>query len=413
MQKQGGEPLLGNTRKSMHQGHTHRGPTTMHHPKSHGMGHSQSLQDRFSDSTPKEATSPPVIPTRLRHTEVALATILWLGFLPAAFFFDSPAVNCTMLAGIIGLMLHAWLTRPYFTEFEEEEEEEMMDMLNVPRPTVQAQEDTAKKDYHNKDVLEEGRLVYLLVVLASIVACCISFASGGSLVVHTWLAPTAADCSVANLAKLELEHARFQCSDGFVDLARRMTLAVFNSTWMESYADFYHIAPVYTTQPSGPGTARPIAWSVSKNYDLASDPCKGKGLCGLFASKYGFSSDNQHFMSMLNYSGDNAFNITGEEEQLPMVSLTNLADPEGKLVFLSIAGVAYVFALAGLLYAQCMMYAEKTSKLDVYGSRLCCGNAATASGYTPLTHDQDDDVGLSSTGFASGGAVPSEGSRSQ
>jgi hypothetical protein len=326
----------------------------------------------------------------VRHFEAALAILLWLVLLPAMLYLRSNIINCVIVALVIGLMLHAYSLRPYCVEFDDEEEEAMIMMSHPPsmmsNPVEHMNPGQSSRgvfDMSNKDTKEEWRLIGFVLLLLSTVGSSIAFSMGGSEALCSWLAPTASDCSIADLRRLQSNHSRFHCRDGFVDLSQRRSLLTKGGTMLKTYTE-HRIAPIYLQQPEQQDI--PVAWAVSKNLELSAEPCGKTGLCGLFASAASASSDKASFdklkrilhNDLVEAGASRAF----EEDSIPTVVLTNLADPEGKAVYSYVGLLFHLFVLFGLCNVQWLMFCEPESKIDASWS--ACGRCGNPESYDQL-----------------------------
>jgi len=310
---------------------------------------------------------PTLLPTKVRHLEAALATTLWLAFLPAAFYVGSGVLNTVILVLVIALAIHAYSMRPYCTELDEEEVEAMGEVIRTNEPVKAG----AYPGLAIKETSEEYRLVILIIVLLCTVGCSISFSMGGGQVVHQWLLPTAADCSMKDIAKIESTHPRFHCSDGFVDLAQQRSLMAVSGSLVKTYTA-YRIVPVYEKE-SPSKKDLPVAWAVSKNEKFTSAPCGGnrQGLCGIFIEKdplWHEAIDKANYKTLKKLASDEM--VKGgasdkfDQDSIPAVSLTNLANPNGRAIYLYMGGSFYIIVLIGLINTQKTMLMEPASKLD-------------------------------------------------
>lgn len=323
---------------------------------------------------------PTMMPTKTRHIEAAAATVLWIAFLPLTFFVGSDPLNCIMIILVIGLMIHAYTMRPYCTEFDEEEEEAMMEMVMSTEPKLASN----WPDLQTKETAEEWKLVGLVIALLCTVGSGIAFGNGGAEVFHTWRAPMATDCSVAELADLQGKYQRFGCHDGFVDLGQQRSLMVKGGSLVKTY-DMYRIAPVYTDQ-SPRSADLPIAWAVSKNLKLTKAPCGETGLCGIFTkNEDADKKDLENYKQLMKVAREAVVKAGAsekfDEDSIPSVILTSLVDPEGKTVYFYTGVIFYVVVLVGLLHTQRSMLIETPSKLD---SERIFGGSTPPGGYDQL-----------------------------
>jgi len=301
-----------------------------------------------------------ILPTKMRHVEAAASVLLWVALFPSMFYVGNTALNIVFLFLVITLMLHAYTMRPYCTEFDEEEEEAMMDIVMGTEKNAHLAEITTKEH------TEEFKLVGFLIIILCTVGCTTAFSMGGIDVFHSWFTKTATDCSVADLSKLQGTHARFHCSDGFVDLAQQRSVLTKGGSLVKTYTA-YRIAPVYShRQPSK--TDLPVAWTVSKNLKLTENPCGNNGLCGIFAPKESEPSDQASLKALKTVARDEVIKAGAsdkfDEDSIPAVVLTSLADPEGKAVYFYVGMFFYLVVLIGLCNIQRSMLFETPSKLD-------------------------------------------------
>lgn len=323
-----------------------------------------------------EPVRPTLLPTKVRHLEAACAIMLWIAYFPLMFFVHSDALNVCILVLVVFLMIHAYTMRPYCTEFDEDDEEAMMEMS--------LSNDAPQTPPMDKDSLEAWKLVGLLTILICTVGSIISFSMGGGDVLHSWLTIKKSGCSVAELAKLQNDFARFHCSDGFVDLNQQRSLMTKGGILVKTYTA-YRIAPVYLqNQPTK--TDLPVAWVVSKNQKLTEKPCGDDGLCGIFASKYGAESDQASYKALKTVARDEVIKAGAsdkfDQDSIPAVVLTSLVDPEGKASYFYVGILFYCIVLFGLCNTQSQWLREPASKLDA--DRICGVNRP---GYDQLNED--------------------------
>eukprot|EP00931_Biecheleriopsis_adriatica_P032036 TRINITY_DN18728_c0_g1_i2.p1 TRINITY_DN18728_c0_g1~~TRINITY_DN18728_c0_g1_i2.p1 ORF type:complete len:227 (+),score=29.63 TRINITY_DN18728_c0_g1_i2:330-1010(+) len=220
---------------------------------------------------------------------------------------------------------------------------------------------------------------------------------GGSSVLDISRAPLKTGCLVTELAQVQKDGFHtFRCNDGFADLDwQRSIFKRWHGLGMNSDLTVYRIAPVYAArrdaqsvvgqvgQPEN-GTARqaaaPVAWAVSKDSHISPSCGETEGLCGLIlhadtpltgCDGYVGESTGAFFCpsfeeeDMLRETATDvarALGIAGspgyDAGSVPLIALTDPADPFGQKYLFDVAVVLYALTLTSLVAFQCELMCE-------------------------------------------------------
>lgn len=315
---------------------------------------------------------PPLMPPIVRHFEAALVLLVWIGFLPAAIYLTSThkAIVCILaLVVVLGMLLHAYIQRPYCTDEDVE-----VDFELIGKDKERASESITKMvQEDHRLVFEEWRLVFFLAMLLSSVGAAIGVGMGGDVVFHVLRTPGTSKCSVTNLADLRESYEKVWCQDGFVDISQQVSFYRKKGIMTSAY-DIYRMAPVYLDSKSAQAPAsergEPVAWAVTKDQHMTPAPCVD-GLCGLllefkdgvFVSDvdreiYGKLKDTLY--DELQKHTDSKFS----KEKVPAILLTDPSDPQGLAVFFVVGITSYAITLLGIICLQVQMLCEPSKKTE-------------------------------------------------
>jgi len=320
-----------------------------------------------------EMRPPPLIPPIVRHFEAALVLLVWIGFLPAAMYLTSThkAIVCTLaLAVVLGMLLHSFFQRPYFTECDDVE----LDFEERSSLTKHTQEEHVL-------VFEEWRLVFFLLLLLSSVGAAIGIGMGGDTVYHVLRTPGTSKCSVIDLADLQTSYEKVWCQDGFVDVSQQVSFYTKKGIMTSAYS-IYRMAPVYSDSKRANASSdrgAPVAWAITKDHHMAPAPC-ADGLCGLMLDfKEGvFVSDvdrgiygklKNTLYDELKKNVDNSDETLYalrkfSKESVPAILLTDPSNPQGLAGYFVVGIVSYAVTLLGIICLQFQMFCEPSKKSE-------------------------------------------------
>jgi len=286
--------------------------------------------------------------TQLRHTEVAVAAVLWGVVLPLVLLLV-PLEMMTWLSILLfavftALIMHAVSLRPFCVDKVNEEQDEDL-------PPDQ------EKDAN--DSWEEVKLMLTALVLLSGVGGIVCLVLGGDAAFRSWMASGTLDCSVTDLEVLqEAGTAKFFCQDGFVDVTQQASILT-KGTGFRGGMRIYRIAPVFESE----GSKSLVAWSVTRDQVLSSSPCDGAmGLCGLFlqpasepcmSSVVCFTPEERGRFTKMQGIVTQALQTSGVSTagaaDMPLVVLTDPHDPLGNMRHLLRAVGFWAFTFIGIL----------------------------------------------------------------
>lgn len=220
-----------------------------------------------------------------------------------------------------------------------------------------------RKPKTGREISEERKLIITCLSLAASLASAVAFSNGGTLVFHSWISASAADCSVADLPSLQKHTSTFYCNDGYVDLPRQ--LRFFRKTEkIESTYNIYYMAPVYrsSSEESSAEKRSLVALAVSKQIPISGNSCS-KGLCGIFVDALDSrlssqlpsnQSDDKTVYDELRLSMGRAieFEADAKVHDVPIVELTNPVNPHGKIRHFLWGVFLYIVVLSVLIGIQ-------------------------------------------------------------